>query len=322
MGSVELLHRPPRHPVRLSVHDGGAESSTWSTSGMRAVYRSGVPDSVNTYNVPITSTVDEDSSRLRAVVSRPRRSTSRTSGRRPRKLTINVGLRFETTYGWQPATCQVETDFRRSGSASATIEGAPDFKALVPRVSAVYDLFGDGKTALKFSANRYDQPITLQNVLRLNPLGATSDTRTWTVCARGPDVGLRPQRRSGSAVERARRRRTDSRFGHEQPLRRRPQVADRQPSTASNSSGSFPATSSRRSATRIASRGATSAPRNVAVPHRHLHSAHRDRSEQRQAGDGVQPGAGAARQERHSVGQLRPSSTPTSTAATSPSTSG
>ncbi|MGC4081912.1 MAG: hypothetical protein QM736_07345 [Vicinamibacterales bacterium] len=69
------------------------------------------------------------------------------------------------------------------------IEGAPDFKAFAPRFSAVYDIFGDGRTALKFAASRYHQPITLQNVLRLNPLGATSDTRIWTVCAEGQTSG-------------------------------------------------------------------------------------------------------------------------------------
>src|SRR5258706_13767526 len=47
-----------RHDIRFGYQfiDGGEKSSNWSTSGMRAVYRSGRPDSVNTYNVPITST--------------------------------------------------------------------------------------------------------------------------------------------------------------------------------------------------------------------------------------------------------------------------
>src|SRR5438094_1481145 len=59
----------------------------------------------------------------------------------------------------------------------------------VPRVSAVYAVFGDGKTAVKVSASRYDQPITLSNVQRVNPLGTASDTRPWTVCAAGQTSG-------------------------------------------------------------------------------------------------------------------------------------
>jgi len=178
-----------RHDIRFGYQFMTAvqKSSTWSTSGLRAVYRSGRPDSVNTYNVPITSTSTkipvayEPSYRDHGLYVQDKWTPVK-------KLTVNLGLRFETTYGWQPAACQVETTFV-TGQCFPAIEGAPDFKAVVPRASAVYDLFGDGRTALKFSASRYDQPITLQNVLRLNPLGATNDTRAWTVCAAGQTSG-------------------------------------------------------------------------------------------------------------------------------------
>lgn len=174
-----------RHDIRFGYQFMTAvqKSSTWSTSGMRAVYRNGVPDSVNTYNVPITSTT----SRIPVAYSPAYRDNAlylQDKWTPMRKLTVNAGLRFETTYGRQPAACQVETIFV-AGQCFPEINGAPDFKALVPRVSAVYDLFGDGRTAIKFSGSRYDQPITLQNVLRLNPLGATNDTRVWTTCAGG-----------------------------------------------------------------------------------------------------------------------------------------
>lgn len=172
-----------RHDVRFGYQFMTAvqKSSIWSTSGMRAVYRNGIPDSVNTYNVPITSVTTripvayEPSYRDNGLYIQDKWTPTR-------KLTLNLGLRFETTYGWQPASCQVETTFVAQ-QCFPEIKGAPDFKAIVPRLSAVYDIFGDGKTALKFAASRYDQPISLQNVLRLNPLGATSDTRAWTDCA-------------------------------------------------------------------------------------------------------------------------------------------
>jgi hypothetical protein len=60
------------------------------------------------------------------------------------------------------------------------VKGVPDFKAVVPRVSAVYDLSGNGKTALKFSANRYKDRVTETYLTRINPIGLTSDTRPWT----------------------------------------------------------------------------------------------------------------------------------------------
>jgi Carboxypeptidase regulatory-like domain len=181
LGSVNYFSG--RHDIRFGYQFMTAtqQSSTWSTSGMRAVYRNGVPDSVNTYNVPITST----STKIPVAYEPKYRDNGlyvQDKWTPMRKLTVNAGLRFETTYGWLPAACQVETIFV-AARCFPEIKGAPDFKALVPRVSAVYDLFGDGRTALKFSASRYDQPITLQNVLRLNPLGATNDTRVWTACA-------------------------------------------------------------------------------------------------------------------------------------------
>ena len=178
-----------RHDIRFGYQfiDGGEKSSNWSTSGMRAVYRSGRPDSVNTYNVPITST----STKIPVAFepwARDHGLFVQDKWTPTSKLTLNLGLRFETTYGWLPATCRPSTTFVDS-QCFPEITGAPDFKGIVPRVSAVYDVFGDGRTAIKVSASRYDQPITLSNVQRVNPLGIVNDTRGWTVCAPGQTSG-------------------------------------------------------------------------------------------------------------------------------------
>ena len=50
-------------------------------------------------------------------------------GDRSRELTLNLGLRFETNYGWQPATCQPQTAFVQA-QCFPEIQGAPDWKAL------------------------------------------------------------------------------------------------------------------------------------------------------------------------------------------------
>ena len=59
------------------------------------------------------------------------------------------------------------------------IKGAPDLKNVLPRFAVVYDVQGDGRTAIKFAANRYDQPIQMEFVGRLNPVGAVNDHRQW-----------------------------------------------------------------------------------------------------------------------------------------------
>jgi hypothetical protein len=179
-----------RHDIRFGYQFmvGGEPTSQWSTSGMRAVYRNGVPDSVNTWNVPI---ITSNSATVPVAFSpwyREQGLYLQDKWTPTRKLTLNLGLRFETNYGWEDAACQPATPFV-AAQCFPEIKGAPDFKGLVPRVSAVYDVAGDGKTALKFSASRYDQPITLQNVQRLNPLLMTSDTRPWTVCKPGQTSG-------------------------------------------------------------------------------------------------------------------------------------
>ena len=140
-----------------------------STSDLRAVFRNGAPDSVNTYNTPNNST-QFDSTHAVYVQDKWRPA---------RKLTLNLGLRFETNYGWQPATCQPQTEFV-TGQCFSAIEGAPDWKAVAPRVSAVYDLFGDGKTVLKAAANRYEIPPGVSFVAQINPVVVTNDTRVWT----------------------------------------------------------------------------------------------------------------------------------------------
>jgi len=141
----------------------------WSTSDMRAVFRTGVPDSVNTYNTPNNST-QYDSTHAVYIQDRWRPVTP---------LTLNLGLRFETNYGWQPATCQPETQFV-TGQCFAAIEGAPDWKAWAPRVQAIYDLTGDGRTVIKASANRYEVPPGVSYVATVNPVVTTMDTRAWT----------------------------------------------------------------------------------------------------------------------------------------------
>jgi hypothetical protein len=158
------------HDVKFGYQyqKGGEKSSYWSTSNMRAVYRNGVPDSVNTYNTPFDF---QPWDRDQAVYVQDKWTPIR-------RLVLNLGIRYETNYGWQPATCQPDTTFV-TGRCFNEVSGAPDFKAVAPRFAAVYDLRGDGRTALKFSANRYNQPINITIVQRLNPVGQVNDTRTW-----------------------------------------------------------------------------------------------------------------------------------------------
>ena len=66
----------------------------------------------------------------------------------------------------------------------------PSWKDLGPRLGAAYDLFGNGKTAVKASVSRYVASQTVGFASQFNPLGGTitggafsgtgADTRTWS----------------------------------------------------------------------------------------------------------------------------------------------
>ena len=167
------------HDVRLGyqLNYVSMNPEYYSTSNppMRAIYRSGVPDSVNTYNVPAEFTLKD---REQALYAQDKWKVTR-------KVTANMGLRLDANYGWSNAACQAANAFVEA-KCYEPLKGYPDWKALSPRLSVVYDLAGDGRTAIKVSANRYITPVALSIMNnRVNPIAVVSDTRPWTACAAG-----------------------------------------------------------------------------------------------------------------------------------------
>jgi hypothetical protein len=166
--------------IRSNVTNG--ITSTSAPAGLVAIYRNGVPDSVNTYNMPNPST-DKIITNGGYIEDKWKAA---------RKVTLSLGLRFEYARGWindgSSPLCQPQTVFI-AGRCFPAVKNAPDFKGVVPRTSVVYDLFGDGKTALKFSANQYKERVTTTYADRINPISIQSDTRAWSVCAPGQTSG-------------------------------------------------------------------------------------------------------------------------------------
>jgi hypothetical protein len=84
--------------------------------------------------------------------------------------------------------CQVSTPFI-GAQCFPQPAGVPHWKQVMPRTSVIYDPSGNGKTALKLTANRYYIPEGVIIVGRVNPIALVSDTRPWTVCAAGQTSG-------------------------------------------------------------------------------------------------------------------------------------
>ena len=94
------------------------------------------------------------------------------------RLSVNAGLRFDYFRGGYPDHTLPETTW----GAATSFDGqdVAIWKDLSPRLGLVYDLRGDGKTALKVTANRYVDGIATTFAGGINPaLSNTTVSRTW-----------------------------------------------------------------------------------------------------------------------------------------------
>ncbi len=198
------------HDIRAgySIFVNGKPSAIWSTSAMRAQYRSGQPELVNTYNVAIYDPATaRDVETLFTQGNREQGYYVQDKWTPTRKLVINYGVRFESNYGWQDATCQPVTVFFNVGKCYDAIKGAPDLKNVLPRFAAVYDLHGrwpDGDQVRREPV----QPADPDGVRRTVESGRIGQRHPAVAAAepvqRSQRARVRPQRRPRPAARRAR----------------------------------------------------------------------------------------------------------------------
>ena len=73
-----------------------------------------------------------------------------------KRLTLNYGLRFERLNGWVPAQHVPASRFLPARDF-APVNDIPDWTDLNPRLGVSYDLFGNGRTAIRASLGRYTE---------------------------------------------------------------------------------------------------------------------------------------------------------------------
>jgi len=94
------------------------------------------------------------------------------------RLTANLGIRWETL---NSSVMAGESGAGRFVPARSfpEVKDVPDWNDFAPRMGLVYDLFGNGKTAIKYSLNRYNLSRTTGIAANYNPLLSQTATLPW-----------------------------------------------------------------------------------------------------------------------------------------------
>ncbi|MBI4478357.1 MAG: TonB-dependent receptor, partial [Acidobacteria bacterium] len=105
------------------------------------------------------------------------------------RLTVVGGVRWERVEGWLPAQSSPPSPWFPDGTVLTPtftvrrsfdeIRNIPLWKNGGPRFNAIYDLTGEGKTALRFSLARYYDQIGTGTPGGLNTNGLITQTYTW-----------------------------------------------------------------------------------------------------------------------------------------------
>ena len=94
------------------------------------------------------------------------------------RFTINLGLRYD--YVKQHVVGEPAQTGRFANSVAYGDIYLPNWKNFSPRTSVVYDLFGNGKTAIRAGFNKYMTAATTGFAQIYNPTALTTQSLAWT----------------------------------------------------------------------------------------------------------------------------------------------
>jgi hypothetical protein len=135
------------------------------------VFNGRVPTTVNYYAGPIG---DQGRMRTLGIFAQDQWTISR--------LTLNLGLRFDYLNGRVPAQ-EFEAGTWVPARSFPEVKNVPNWEDVNPRVGAVYDLFGTGRTAIKGFLGRYVTFEPIGGIISQNSpvnLTVTTASRAWT----------------------------------------------------------------------------------------------------------------------------------------------
>ena len=94
------------------------------------------------------------------------------------RLTLNLGARYDYFNAEVPALSAPASLWVAARERPA-VENVPNWHDWAIRLAAAYDLFGNGKTAIKVNASKYVASAALGFAEAFNTLTAATETRTW-----------------------------------------------------------------------------------------------------------------------------------------------
>ncbi|HEX8027969.1 MAG TPA: carboxypeptidase regulatory-like domain-containing protein, partial [Vicinamibacterales bacterium] len=155
----------------MTLQEGPAITDVYTSHDTALTVRNGVPFQVTVRTTPYTAR-----ERLVADLGVYAQDTWTVD-----RLTANLGVR------WDYLNNKVEEQSAAGGTwigprSFPAMSNVPNFKDIAPRLGVAYDLFGNGKTAIKGTFSRYILPSTVGTARLLNPFNTSvnSATRPWT----------------------------------------------------------------------------------------------------------------------------------------------
>ena len=165
------------HAAKVGIqfqHDWAWTTQNVTNNGVTYQLRNGVPTQITQYATPLS--LYELTKANIGVFGQDQWTLKR--------LTLNLGVRFDYYNNYVPSETNGPGPLvPNRNTVFPEVDNVPNWKNVTPRIGGAYDLFGNGKTALKASIGKYLEGPNLTSFTRLaNPAAniALSATRSWT----------------------------------------------------------------------------------------------------------------------------------------------
>jgi hypothetical protein len=157
------------------------DDRTWSTNSQNMTFRlnNGVP---NLITESISPWINNARAGWHAFFAQEQWTHNR--------FTLQGALRFDRSSSWFPEQKEGPSRFLPTGITIPAADGVNAYKDFTPRIGASWDVFGNGKTAIKANLGKYLEGVGVQlNYANANPtlrmpqttgpFGTSGVTRTW-----------------------------------------------------------------------------------------------------------------------------------------------